>query len=65
MFALRRAKSTDPVLVVSEDLDELFEICDRIAVIARGRLSPAVDVRATDATEVGMLMAGGDVRAAA
>ena len=28
------------VLVVSEELDELFEICDRLAVIARGRLSP-------------------------
>ena len=29
------------VLVVSEELDELFEICDRLAVIAQGRLSPA------------------------
>ena len=29
------------MLVVSEELDELFEICDRIAVIAQGRLSPA------------------------
>src|SRR5690606_8274874 len=29
------------VLVISEELDELFEICDRIAVIAKGRLSPA------------------------
>ena len=27
------------VLVVSEELDELFEICDRVAVIAQGRLS--------------------------
>ena len=29
------------ILVISEELDELFEICDRIAVIAKGRLSPA------------------------
>ena len=29
------------VLVVSEELDELFEICDRLAVIAQGRLSRA------------------------
>ena len=29
-----------------EELDELFEICDRLAVIARGRLSPAVAGRA-------------------
>jgi simple sugar transport system ATP-binding protein len=53
------------VLVVSEELDELFDICDRIAVIAQGRLSPATPVRDTDATTVGMLMAGGDARAAA
>jgi simple sugar transport system ATP-binding protein len=26
---------------VSEELDELFEISDRLAVIAKGRLSPA------------------------
>jgi simple sugar transport system ATP-binding protein len=28
------------VLVVSEELDELFEICDRLHVVAKGRLSP-------------------------
>ncbi|HEY7901875.1 MAG TPA: ABC transporter ATP-binding protein [Casimicrobiaceae bacterium] len=46
------------VLVVSEDLDELFEIADRIGVIARGRLSPPVSVAATDAAHIGVLMAG-------
>ncbi|HUP09935.1 MAG TPA: ABC transporter ATP-binding protein, partial [Caldimonas sp.] len=30
------------VLVVSEELDELFEICDRLVVIAQGRVSPSV-----------------------
>jgi simple sugar transport system ATP-binding protein len=53
------------VLVVSEELDELFDICDRIAVISRGRLSDATPVRETDAASIGMLMAGGDARAAA
>ena len=53
------------VLVVSEDLDELFGICDRIAVIARGRLSPAMPTRSTDAAHIGVLMAGGDALAAA
>ena len=37
------------ILVVSEELDELFEICDGLAVIAQGRLSaseaPARDQR--------------------
>ena len=46
------------VLVVSEELDELFEICDRLAVIAQGRLSPAKPMHETSAEEIGLLMAG-------
>jgi general nucleoside transport system ATP-binding protein len=46
------------VLVVSEELDELLEICDRLAVIARGRLSPPRPARETSAEEVGLLMSG-------
>jgi len=46
------------VLVVSEELDELFEICDRIAVIARGRLSPPKAVRDTNVEKIGRLMGG-------
>ncbi|MEC5160701.1 MULTISPECIES: ABC transporter ATP-binding protein [unclassified Janthinobacterium] len=46
------------VLVISEELDELFEICDRIAVIAGGRLSPATPTHLTNAEEVGLRMSG-------
>jgi ABC-type uncharacterized transport system ATPase subunit len=46
------------VVIVSEDLDELFEICDRIAVIADGRLSPAKRTTETNVEEVGMWMSG-------
>jgi general nucleoside transport system ATP-binding protein len=46
------------LLVVSEELDELFEICDRIAVIAKGRLSPAKRARDTSVEEVGQWMSG-------
>jgi simple sugar transport system ATP-binding protein len=46
------------VLIVSEDLSELFEICDRIAVLSEGRLSPPRDARATTIDEVGLLMGG-------
>jgi ABC-type uncharacterized transport system ATPase subunit len=46
------------VLVVSEELDELFEICDRIAVIANGRLSPAKPVAETNVEEIGVWMSG-------
>jgi simple sugar transport system ATP-binding protein len=52
------------VLVVSEELDELFEVCDRIAVIAQGRLSEPVPVAQTDAERIGLLMAGSAGRAA-
>jgi simple sugar transport system ATP-binding protein len=46
------------ILVISEELDELFEICDRIAVIAQGRLSPAKRARETSVEEIGVWMSG-------
>jgi len=46
------------VLVVSEELSEIFEICDRIAVMAGGRLSAPRPVSETNAEEIGLLMSG-------
>ncbi|ENO85924.1 ABC transporter ATP-binding protein [Thauera linaloolentis] len=46
------------VLVVSEEVDELFEICDRIAVIAKGRLSPARPAAGATVEEIGVWMSG-------
>ena len=46
------------VLVISEELEELFQICDRIAVLYQGRLSPALLRAATNVEEVGLLMGG-------
>ncbi len=46
------------VLVVSEDLEELFEISDRIAVISNGRLSPTTRTREASVEVVGRWMAG-------
>jgi simple sugar transport system ATP-binding protein len=46
------------VLVVSEELDELFMMCDRIAVLAKGRLSPAVATSATSVDRIGRWMGG-------
>ncbi|HRO58994.1 MAG TPA: ABC transporter ATP-binding protein, partial [Burkholderiaceae bacterium] len=46
------------VLVVSEELEELFEICDRIAVIAGGRLSPTRALHETSIEEIGLWMSG-------
>ena len=46
------------VLVVSEELSEIFEICDRIAVMAGGRLASPRPVSETNAEEIGLLMSG-------
>jgi simple sugar transport system ATP-binding protein len=47
------------VLIVSEDLGEILEVCDRVAVMAGGRLSPVREVGETHAAEIGAWMAGG------
>lgn len=46
------------ILVISEELDELFEISDRIAVIAQGRLSPSRAIQETSMEEIGLWMGG-------
>ena len=46
------------VLVISEELDELFEIADRIAVMAAGRLSPPMTRSDFDRDAIGLAMAG-------
>jgi simple sugar transport system ATP-binding protein len=55
-----RALAADGValLVVSEDLEELFELADDLVVMARGRLSPRVPVRATSLEQIGLWMSG-------
>ncbi len=46
------------ILVVSEELDELFEICDRLVVMAEGRVSPSLTVNETSKEEIGLWMSG-------
>lgn len=46
------------VLVVSEELDELFEVADRLHVIAKGRLSPAIPTREATRPQIGEWMSG-------
>jgi len=53
------------VLVVSEELEELFEICDRLAVIAQGRLSESMITADTTPREIGLLMSGSFIAAGA
>jgi general nucleoside transport system ATP-binding protein len=56
LLALRDAGCA--VLVVSEELDELFEVSDRLYVMARGRLSPAVVTSAATVEQIGEWMSG-------
>jgi len=49
------------VLVISQDLDELEEIADRIAVMFHGRLSQAIDAAAATREALGLLMGGSTV----
>ena len=46
------------LLVVSEELDELFEICDRMVVIAKGRVSPSVPTSQATIGMIGEWMSG-------
>ena len=56
ILALRDAGCA--VLVVSEELDELFEICDRMHVIAKGRLSPSIPRAEATFERIGEWMSG-------
>ena len=46
------------VLVLSEELDELFEICDRLHVICRGKMSDPLARGEVSVEDVGLLMTG-------
>ncbi len=46
------------VVVVSEDLDELFALADRLVVMAGGRLSPSLPIAEATALRVGEWMSG-------
>ncbi len=45
-------------LVISEDLDEVFALSDRIAVMYEGQIMDIVDPATTTREEIGLLMAG-------
>jgi general nucleoside transport system ATP-binding protein len=52
------ARSGSAVLVISQDLDELFEISDAIAVIHHGKLSAPIPVAEATMEKIGLLMGG-------
>ncbi len=46
------------VVVISQDLDELLGLCDRVAIMAGGRLSPPRPAGEVTMAEIGLLMGG-------
>jgi simple sugar transport system ATP-binding protein len=44
--------------VISQDLDEIFALADRIAVIAEGRLSQTIPIAEASIERIGLLMGG-------
>ena len=56
ILALRDAGCA--VLVVSEELDELFELSDRLHVMAQGRLSPSIARADATVSKIGAWMSG-------
>ena len=51
------------VLLISEDLDEILTLADRIAVIHHGRLTPAEPPESWTLARIGLAMAGGQAHA--
>jgi simple sugar transport system ATP-binding protein len=45
--------------MISEDLEELFTVSDRLVVMYEGRLVGDVAVADTSVAEIGLLMTGG------
>jgi len=48
------------ILLVSSDLNELLEICDRIAVMYNGEIKATLEARKTNEKEIGIFMTGSD-----
>jgi general nucleoside transport system ATP-binding protein len=55
---IERAAAGCAILVISQDLDELFILADRIAVIADGQLSAALPTRELTMEAIGRAMGG-------
>jgi simple sugar transport system ATP-binding protein len=52
------AEAGTAVLVISQDLDELFTLCDRMAALFHGGLSLAIPTAELSQETVGLMMGG-------
>ena len=49
------------ILVISEDLDEVLALSDRVAVMFEGQIVAVMDVAEASVERVGLLMAGSEI----
>lgn len=56
------AKAGSAVLVISQDLDEIFEVATHVAVIHDGKLSAVYPAAEMDREKIGLLMGGMDAQ---
>ena len=57
LLLAQRAAGT-AILLVSEDLDEILALADRVAVIYEGRIAGVVEAEGADIHELGLMMTG-------
>nr|WP_319493434.1 ABC transporter ATP-binding protein [uncultured Desulfobacter sp.] len=55
---LNLCRQGSSVLLFSEDLDEIFELCDRVAVIFAGEFMGIIDTDDEQVNDIGLMMAG-------
>jgi len=55
---LKRRREGGAVLLVSEDLEEIFELCDRIAVMFKGEFMGILESDDSRLGDIGLMMAG-------
>jgi len=54
-------KEGKSIFLISADLEEVYNLSDRIAVIYNGEINNILDKNKTNIFELGLLMAGGSV----
>jgi general nucleoside transport system ATP-binding protein len=58
MRLLEQRKAGTATVLISEDLDEILALSDRIAVIYEGKIVGIVDRKAAKVEQLGLMMAG-------
>jgi simple sugar transport system ATP-binding protein len=57
---LARREAGAAILLISEDLDEILALADRVDVMYEGRIAGSFPAQDADVHEIGLLMTGGD-----